>query len=72
MAPTGYVNVSLKRNASDALVKLTADVTGVLGRRVSQSDALLIVAHLLGTHTSPKLLATEIVMAAFELGIAQE
>lgn len=69
MAPQGYVNVSLKPEASDAISKLTLDVSAALGRRVGQSEAILIVAQVLKSHTSPRLLATEIALAAFELDI---
>lgn len=50
MPAPGYRNASLTEAADNDLKYLTAIITGVLGRRVSQSDAVRIARRIVYTH----------------------
>jgi hypothetical protein len=69
MAPTGYVNLSVKPAASDAVTQLAIDFSACLGRKVSNTDAILIARQVIENLDAPSKRAEAIVLAAFELDL---
>ncbi len=54
---TAYTSISVTPDAADALRQMTAHLTGAVGRRITQSTALLIAARVVTAHLTDEAVA---------------